>query len=581
MESKTKKISLILLVFSTAIFLLLLSIKSYYSDSSLIFLEPVSNNWISLLDFSSNSYYMWKFHSTIFKYTLVISSIFKLDFNTALYILNTLIFLVSLFFLSKNISPKIPFLANIFFSLNFIILLCLLEGNKTYLISSIALLPFYILTFKMLLEGQYNFTLRFLSFILASLLLVKTANQFSFFYMLFSAVLIFCVLDKKNFKVNILFYLISLLYSLKYIILAIPFLPKFSFPWYARVVPDDGLIGNITPLLNEGTEIPFLNKNLEISIYYPYIFLICIYLLFIIFRYFKSHDTILKKLSFLISFFILSFIIEIYFSTNVSSIFFLSTIQRIVPSIFSFSLYPIFLFLMLFSFFIFILKRPQHFIFIFILNIILGSILFFKTNYSPLFISDSTISYIKTLQLSKDNIPLKIMLSPSTAVLKEYGIQYYLKKDDLFNKKNFINIRKLKPVLDSNYNKDDLKKIFRNSKALRWSTKKGKQDGDEWIKIITPKKENITGVFLSAGNFKTDFPIKIKIIDCDNGNIILEQKNLGNIEFTSNGYPYYGPQDKTTFLFPKNIKTNCIKIEQTGKNKNFEWSVANIKFMIK
>ncbi len=582
MENNIKNIFVTSLVLSIFIFIFMVSSLSYYSDSSLALLDLNKNSWIPVLDFSSNSYYMWKFYNLFFNCSLFLTDLLNLDFNLTLYLFNLCVFLISIIFLSKNINKNLSVIAIIFFSINFILLITLLYGNKTFLISSISLLPLYILALKNLYEKKSNILFNILFFILISILLAKTSNHFSFLYIIFSGILVSCISEMPFFKTNFIFYIFSIIYSLKHIIISIPLLPKIFFPWYAKVVPDDGLAGNIMPLLNEGTEIPFLNENLEMNLYSPFIFIFSIYILFIIIKYFKSKDVSLKKLSFLISFFILSFIIDLYFPKNISSIFFIKTLQRIIPSIFLFSPYPIFLFLMLFSFFIFILKRPQNFIFIFLLNIFLSFFIVTAHRYSPIFITDSTISYIEKLQKNKESLTSNsILLSPSTAVIKEYGLQYYEKKDMLFNKKHFKNILTLSPTLDSNYNKDSLKNILRKSPKARWGSKKSRQDGDEWIKIILPNEMTLTGVFISTGNFKTDFPDELEFVDCNSNKLIMRQKNLGNVEFTPNGYPYYGAQDKVTFLFPNNITTNCLLIKQVGKNKNYDWSISTIKFILK
>ncbi|MGI6681220.1 MAG: discoidin domain-containing protein [Bdellovibrionota bacterium] len=374
--------------------------------------------------------------------------------------------------------------------------------------------------------------------------------------------------------------ILSFCYALYYITFSVPYLPSFNFPWYATVVKDDGLLGVLRPLLIESSQIPFVDEMKEKKLYAPFLLFLSLYILFVIARYLKSNVSENKYLSYLLIFFLLSFLIECFLPINISIIMPFKAIWRTVPSIYTFSLYPIFLFFILFTFFIFTILNLKNFIFIYLLNIILSVLVSFN-NFKPLLISDTATNFMSNV-IKGDllNSEFKnIILSPSSSTIKALGFQYLTKKDIVFNKRMQRNIKILNPTLSSNYGENTLKQILDRNPKSRYSTLKTRQDGDEWIKISLPKSYSIHGVILDTGDYRTDFPTSILITTCDDKKIA-EQVNLGQIEYTSLGYPYYGGQSNMKIVFEDIVKTDCIKIYQTGKNKHYEWSIAKIKFIL-
>ena len=238
---------------------------------------------------------------------------------------------------------------------------------------------------------------------------------------------------------------------------------------------------------------------------------------------------------------------------------------------------------MLFSFYIFITQNIKNFIFLFILNVVLG-INVISSNYKPVLIKDDAIKFMKnTIKNNYLNSHHKnIILSPSASVIKLYGYNYLINKDNYLNKNIYRNIKVLSPTLTSNYGENSLNQILNKNNNKRYTTLLGKQIGKEWIKISTKEKNNILGIMLDVGNFKTDFPTSILVKTCDDDkeNSIKEINNLGNIEFTPSNLPYFGGQNIITILFDEMINTSCIKILQTGINDNFEWSISQIKFIL-
>ena len=569
--------------------LCIITFKTNLSDSSLEFLSKLNlindNSFTNLIDYSSNSYYKWKFNTYIFGISKYLSSSFSLNFNTVIYYVCLIFFFIFNTYLTKCINLTISTLAASIISLNFLILLILLFGNKTYVISSITFLPFFLFSLINVNKENKNTLLSTLVYLLSLVFLIKSSNHFSFLFIIFSFVIIsFLKPEKVKFsKLHIILLIIAITSSLFYITFKIPYVDSFDYPWYARVVQDDGLPGVIRSLLNESALISYVDEISEKHLYLPVVSFISIYILFIIMHSFSSENLKNKYLSYFLLFFIISFLCEFYLSPSLSLILFFKTIWRTIPSILSFSFYPIFLFLMLFSFYIFITQNIKNFIFLFILNVVLG-IDVISSNYKPVLIKDDAIKFMKiTIKNNYLNSQHKnIILSPSASVIKLCGYNYLINKDNYLNKNIYRNIKVLSPTLTSNYGENSLNQILNKNNNKRYTTLLGKQIGKEWIKISTKEKNNILGIMLDVGNFKTDFPTSILVKTCDDDkeNSIKEINNLGNIEFTPSNLPYFGGQNIITILFDEMINTSCIKILQTGINDNFEWSISQIKFIL-
>ncbi|MCB0338967.1 MAG: hypothetical protein KDD53_05155, partial [Bdellovibrionales bacterium] len=56
-------------------------------------------------------------------------------------------------------------------------------------------------------------------------------------------------------------------------------------------------------------------------------------------------------------------------------------------------------------------------------------------------------------------------------------------------------------------------------------------------------------------------------------------KWLGSAKFTRDGYPYYAGQSKVKIVFAESQRVQCLRIEQTGKSNNFDWSVSDLKLL--
>ena len=78
--------------------LCIITFKTNLSDSSLEFLSKLNlindNSFTNLIDYSSNSYYKWKFNTYIFGISKYLSSSFSLNFNTVIYYVCLIFFFI-------------------------------------------------------------------------------------------------------------------------------------------------------------------------------------------------------------------------------------------------------------------------------------------------------------------------------------------------------------------------------------------------------------------------------------------------------------------------------------------------------
>jgi allantoicase len=115
----------------------------------------------------------------------------------------------------------------------------------------------------------------------------------------------------------------------------------------------------------------------------------------------------------------------------------------------------------------------------------------------------------------------------------------------------------------------------------RWSTRRGKQVGDEVLTIRFSSPTTIRGVEFDPGNYLTDFPrgLTIQGGDCDGGptRILSESPSWqGSLSFTPRAYPYLSPRSQVRVFFSQPETVSCIFAHQTGK-ANFDWSISRVR----
>ena len=191
----------------------------------------------------------------------------------------------------------------------------------------------------------------------------------------------------------------------------------------------------------------------------------------------------------------------------------------------------------------------------------------------------------KATPLLADTAPKEWTISPSRYVTNFFSPEVLLnaKSDWRAIRPRIQNLK----LSSSNSQQTDARLILDKDQKTRWTPANAKQTGTEWLMFEFSKTQKIIGLELQTGVFDTDFPRGLRIMagkDCNPDSLtpISSFKSWqGQAEFTPMGYPYFSAQSEVRLFFSKEVETNCLRIEQTGKSDNFDWSIAEFRLIKK
>jgi hypothetical protein len=351
-----------------------------------------------------------------------------------------------------------------------------------------------------------------------------------------------------------------------------PNIPSFGYPPSARVVPDDGVAGIITPLIGETSEIPYINRSeIKSALNKPILFLSCFGLLLPLLAR-PSSRKILPITVILVT----TLFLDILLPDSLAQIAPIKSMRRLLPGIFPLplSLYLFALTLCL----VFIDLLAKRFVLLTFMALLFIQA-FFYGSFFPL--SDTNTLSQNSLSASEK----LILASPSSHLIKIEGldtIQRLLHLKEIETK----TVRELNGNITASHQKmKKLTKILSDEKyETRWSPTRGAQYGDEWIQIDLPNRIAVEGIKLLTGKYFSDFPRGLEIIDCSTPET--PQKKIksipnwqGGIEISSYGYPYYTAQHDVSIIFPQEVTLNCLRINQIAENLHYDWSIAELRLL--
>ncbi|MCB0317702.1 MAG: hypothetical protein KDD56_03030, partial [Bdellovibrionales bacterium] len=257
----------------------------------------------------------------------------------------------------------------------------------------------------------------------------------------------------------------------------------------------------------------------------------------------------------------------------------IKSVSRLTPGFSSLALNVFTIAVLIISSVYILSKNPRSSLFLSVLFAVFAGI-------NSYFLNPQVLNLPKTIS--------KRLTSPSLYIYKNEGYELALNPNK-FKIKKKIPLRKETASLSASANNstNKLRRITDISEATRWSTGLGKQNGDEWLLINLVEPVSFSGIELKLGKFRADFPRALKIYakeKCEN-NEISTWKNKddyllksdipwqGAINFTNDGYPYYGSQSDIVIFFNNSVNASCILVEQVGKTPAFEWSITGINLL--
>lgn len=458
---------------------------------------------------------------------------------------------------------------------------------------SVAFLPLLLLSMKKLFASEeWDFKL-VITLIAVFYFFLTTANQLSSVLLIYSLIYMQTLpslpqAGVRNRVVTILMLACGLLYSL-----LAPAAESPQYPHFARLVPEDGIPGNLMPLIGSFPPVPYINRPAVKELYF--IPSLMIFLASLACGIFSKRT----KVSWLLLAFSACCVLDCAAPESVSLIAPVYTISRLIPGLFHFVLLPVTLGFTL----ILLAKHAQTtipsltaalcLVFIFAAHGISRQInLATLTQLMPAERFNSEIRS-STRPISEVNQIRKVLASPSYYLISQRGLEYALPSNTTGLKRTHLRPEDLLAVESSAGNGVDLhgSMLDRNEKT-RWSVPGVQQSSDQAIRIMLAGKREIKGLNISCGPYVTDFPRGLEIsysAECSlvNGEIRSQLERIfyspewmGPIEYTSNGYPYFGNQSDVTVTFPNAIDVKCLEIKQIGRDLHYDWSVTQLDLLV-
>jgi hypothetical protein len=345
-----------------------------------------------------------------------------------------------------------------------------------------------------------------------------------------------------------------------------------TYPLSAQVVPDDGIPGNIHPLLGPSFPIPIIDYSAVRQAFTPVV--VALIALFLVLIGQKERTwrlgTILSACIFL----------EVFLPPSLLQISPLQSLSRLLPGSFLVPLLPQ-------AIGVFVIGsslRPERWRFtwaLFVVTLLLSAFQLLPSQVKP--------SSVPAVDVGQGGMDEKWICSPSLPLVERYGGEKLRRFQRLVTAPSH---RLVPKALEDSLNspRERLRSLVDRDLSTRWSPQQGSQHDEHTLWIGLPDIKHLEGIELLLGKFVSDFPGEFSV-SCASTCEPSSPKSgsydrsehfspwLGPVQFSSEGYPYYGSQSDMRVLFSAPLACRCIRITQLSSSRQFDWSIAEIRLI--
>lgn len=352
------------------------------------------------------------------------------------------------------------------------------------------------------------------------------------------------------------------------------------YPNDAHVVSDDNVPGQVTPLVGEAPSIPFLDRKFVKNSYADLSVVLlglAVCLSFALMKYKRE----LALLSWFASASLLVVVLDTAIPEAYAHIMPLFSTARILPGAFLYPLTPLFFATAIVALY-FVLQRISKLLLAGVLVFLVCGLANFAGVHQRAVVEKAEAAKFKLtygqLSLSDKALYFSSIFSPSFNVVLTEGLP------------TVIDARRYRQLQATPVSESLLLpatdgvtvnpvQLFDGNRATRWNPPGGQRSGEEFC-LAFSQKIVISGIDLSVGNFTSDFPRGVEVINVascaeNEGEVVFRRHRWeGPVRFTQAGLAYWGWQADMRLMFEKDIAAQMLKIRQIGKNSQFDWSVA-------
>lgn len=175
------------------------------------------------------------------------------------------------------------------------------------------------------------------------------------------------------------------------------------------------------------------------------------------------------------------------------------------------------------------------------------------------------------------------LFSPAYAVFLNYGFRDVVHALGVVLPEQYHSVRPSDGSLSAKFHPEMATKAMDGNPRTRWSSGGGKQSGAEVFELqfFPGQERKLPLLRLDLGYFPSDFPrgLRTEVRDVEGQicEVRVENPWEGALLISESGYPYFGPQQEVLLRFLGECLAQKVSIRQIGRDKHFEWSIAEIQ----
>ncbi len=565
------------------------------ADTLTLSMEPFSGTWFSVVHFSSNAVFSWRLDPFL-KWALDARGA-ELFFSFCLLVFCSGAFLFSLE-LNGRRQPVLSAAGVSVAGAGFV----LMFGYDTFVITSVVWLPWVMYLLHLILVSGRRSPPYFIFLLLAAFRLCRASNQFSLFFVLLAFAVIFFLAPQRH-KVAAWTSFMILLLPAFWTAVSAPAVPLPLYPPFARVLENrvpmlaggDALVGPVPAFRLTPVQI------LDRAFLRPFLEPVCFVLLLIaavsaldVWRT-GRHVPEERRTVFCISTLVLaaSCVLDTGFvSASVSQISPLYALPRILPGLQYFPF--IYLAIGLTIFFVGMLLVAGR---AWDILLLLAGCLVIPAAWGgwdkECYVQRPSAT-MPWKELSKAELKpaeraarTKTLMSPSYGLVLENSPGFFERFPNVSREMNLVPLFRFAHTITASVDPEKIYDVIRGAQS-RWSSGNGSQRGGEWVHIRLDAPMLLKGMQLDLGGFETDYPrgLEIRYSEfCESGNtqyesykpVFKRRQWRGETAYTADGFPYMEPEAEVVALFEQPAYAQCLLIMQTGRSRQFEWSITGIR----
>jgi hypothetical protein len=189
----------------------------------------------------------------------------------------------------------------------------------------------------------------------------------------------------------------------------------------------------------------------------------------------------------------------------------------------------------------------------------------------------------------------RILLSPSAQIPLHFSYLFFPNRAPDFDAaQRFANLkplrigRKLRSIESSPASTTPLISVLTDKNIhTRWSPGGGAQQPGQSLTLRFDTPVHFAGISMETGEFITDYPRGIRVTipaECLNADSVGGSWEFptwrGPLRFSSDRYPYFGHLGDVAIAFGVEVTSQCVVIEQTGRDPHYDWSVTEIALLV-